>query len=51
MYRKSMKLFFYTTLNDISSASNCRDISKQSKRASIFCPLPQLHKISKKPFL
>ena len=28
-----MKFFFYTALNDISSASNCRDISKQRERA------------------
>ena len=28
-----MKFFFYITLNDISSTSNCQDISKQSEQA------------------
>ena len=31
-----MKFFFYATLNDTSSATNCRNISKKRARAKLF---------------
>ena len=41
-----MKFPFYTNLNDNSSASSCRDISKQRARA---LSAPKSYKVSKKP--
>ena len=41
-----MKFPFYTNLHDSSSASNCRDISKQKART---LSAPQSFKASKKP--
>ena len=36
-----MKLFLYTILNDIFSASNCRDINKQKERAPVVRKFPK----------
>ena len=35
-----MKLFFYTTLNDTFSATNCRNICKQKARTLSTLPPP-----------
>ena len=43
-----MKLFLYTTLNEISSVSNCRDTSKQRERV-FSAPSPSSTKFPKIP--